>query len=112
MEDLMRAAIYTTKGPAADVLRVIEKANPEPAAGEVRVKLAFSGVNPSDVKSRAGVSARGVAIRKSYRIAMALAPSTKSVRALTPHYLVNVCGYSMGSGIDLLERLLNLLPCP
>lgn len=55
----MRAAIYTTKGPAADVLRVIEKSDPEPAAGEVRVKLAFSGVNPSDVKSRAGVSARG-----------------------------------------------------
>lgn len=55
----MLAAIYTTKGPAADVLRVIEKADPEPAAGEVRVKLAFSGVNPSDVKSRAGVSARG-----------------------------------------------------
>jgi NADPH2:quinone reductase len=41
------------------VLRVIEKSDPEPAAGEVRVKLAFSGVNPSDVKSRAGVSARG-----------------------------------------------------
>jgi len=55
----MRAAIYTTKGPAADVLRVIEKSDPEPAAGEVRVKLAFSGVNPSDVKSRAGASARG-----------------------------------------------------
>jgi NADPH2:quinone reductase len=55
----MRAAIYTTKGPAADVLHVIEKSDPEPAAGEVRVKLAFSGVNPSDVKSRAGVSARG-----------------------------------------------------
>jgi len=55
----MRAAIYTSKGPAADVLRVIEKSDPEPATGEVRVKLAFSGVNPSDVKSRAGVSARG-----------------------------------------------------
>ena len=55
----MRAAIYTTKGPAADVLRVIEKTDPEPAAGEVRVKLSFSGVNPSDVKSRAGASARG-----------------------------------------------------
>lgn len=55
----MRAAVYTTKGPAADVLKVIDKPTPEPAAGEVRVKLAFSGVNPSDVKSRAGVSARG-----------------------------------------------------
>lgn len=55
----MRAAVYTTKGPAADVLHVIDTSDPEPAAGEVRVKLAFSGVNPSDVKSRAGVSARG-----------------------------------------------------
>jgi NADPH:quinone reductase len=59
MDETMRAAVYTTKGPAAEVLKVIDKANPEPAAGEVRVKLAYSGVNPSDVKSRAGVSARG-----------------------------------------------------
>lgn len=54
----MRAAIYTSKGPAAEVLRVIEKPVPEPGPGEVRVKLAFSGVNPSDVKSRSGVAAR------------------------------------------------------
>ena len=54
----MRAAIYTSKGPAADVLRVVDKPDPEPAAGEVRVRLAFSGVNPSDVKSRSGVAAR------------------------------------------------------
>ncbi len=54
----MRAAIYTRKGPAAEVLQVVEKPVPQPAAGEVRVKLAFSGVNPSDVKSRSGVAAR------------------------------------------------------
>ena len=59
MEYTMRAAVYSSKGPAADVLHVIEKSDPEPTAGEVRVKLAFSGVNPSDVKSRAGISARG-----------------------------------------------------
>lgn len=55
----MRAAIYTSKGPAADVLRVVDKADPEPGPGEVRVKVAFSGVNPSDVKSRSGTAARG-----------------------------------------------------
>jgi len=54
----MRAAIYTSKGPAAEVLRVVDKPVPEPAAGEVRVRVAFSGVNPSDVKSRAGVASR------------------------------------------------------
>ncbi|MFM8466526.1 MAG: NADPH:quinone reductase [Oxalobacteraceae bacterium] len=54
----MRAAIYTSRGPAAEVLRIIDKPEPPVSAGEVRVKLAFSGVNPSDVKSRSGVAAR------------------------------------------------------
>ena len=54
----MRAAIYTSKGPAVEVLRVVDKPVPEPGAGEVRVRVAFSGVNPSDVKSRAGVASR------------------------------------------------------
>lgn len=55
----MRAASYKTTGRAADVLTVGDLPTPAPAAGEVRVKLAFSGVNPSDVKSRGGSSARG-----------------------------------------------------
>lgn len=50
----MRAAYYEANGPAAKVLRVGEVATPEPGPGEVRVKLATSGVNPSDVKSREG----------------------------------------------------------
>lgn len=55
----MRAALYKTTGRAADVLVVEDLPNPTPGAGEVRVKLTFSGVNPSDVKSRSGASARG-----------------------------------------------------
>lgn len=54
----MRAAVYTRKGPAAEVLQIVDKPVPQPGPGEVRVKLAFSGVNPSDVKSRSGVAAR------------------------------------------------------
>ena len=54
----MKAAIYTSRGPAAEVLRIVDKPEPQPGTGEVRVKLAFSGVNPSDVKSRSGVAAR------------------------------------------------------
>jgi NADPH2:quinone reductase len=50
----MRAAYYEKNGAAADVLMVGEVDTPRPGAGEVRVKLAVSGVNPSDVKSRAG----------------------------------------------------------
>lgn len=55
---MMRAAIYSAKGPAAQVLQVAQRPVPQPGVGEVRVKVAFSGVNPSDVKSRAGVASR------------------------------------------------------
>lgn len=52
----MRAAFYERNGAARDVLRVGEVDTPEPGPGEVRVRLRTSGVNPSDVKSRQGVT--------------------------------------------------------
>jgi NADPH2:quinone reductase len=48
----MKAAIYDRRGPAREVLRIVDRPLPEPAAGEVRVKIAVSAVNPSDTKSR------------------------------------------------------------
>ncbi|MDP1717533.1 MAG: alcohol dehydrogenase catalytic domain-containing protein, partial [Burkholderiales bacterium] len=50
----MHASWYEKNGPAAEVMRVGEL--PDPVAGprEVRVRLHASGVNPSDVKARAG----------------------------------------------------------
>jgi len=48
----MKAAVYTSKGPAREVLSVVERSLPEPTGDELRVKVAFSGVNPSDVKTR------------------------------------------------------------
>ena len=50
----MRAAYYEQNGSAREVLRVGEVDTPQAGPGEVRVKLAASGVNPSDVKSRQG----------------------------------------------------------
>jgi NADPH2:quinone reductase len=50
----MRAAYYEAQGSAREVMRVGEIATPTAGPGEVRVKLATSGVNPSDVKSRQG----------------------------------------------------------
>jgi NADPH:quinone reductase len=50
----MRAAYYEKNGPARDVLKLGEVETPRPGPGEVRVKLAVSGVNPSDVKGREG----------------------------------------------------------
>jgi NADPH:quinone reductase len=52
----MRAAFYERNGSAREVLRVAEVDTLHAGAGEVRVKLAVSGVNPSDVKSRQGLT--------------------------------------------------------
>ncbi|WP_299877996.1 NADPH:quinone reductase [uncultured Sulfitobacter sp.] len=50
----MQAITYDRFGAARDVLTLSDIPSPAPGAGEVRVTLAYSGVNPSDVKSRAG----------------------------------------------------------
>ena len=50
----MRAAWYEQRGPARDVLVVGEMPQPLPGEGEVRMRLAFSGINPGDVKKRSG----------------------------------------------------------
>ena len=52
----MRAACYERNGPARDVLHLAEVETPQPARNEVRVRLHISGVNPSDVKNRAGLT--------------------------------------------------------
>ena len=50
----MRTAWFEQFGDASDVLQLGEKERPEPGPGEVLVRMATSGVNPSDVKKRAG----------------------------------------------------------
>ena len=48
----MKAAWYEKQGPARDVLTVGEMQDPIPGAGEVRIRIAASGVNPGDIKKR------------------------------------------------------------
>jgi NADPH:quinone reductase len=48
----MRAAWYEKQGPAREVLVVGEMPDPHPAAGEVRIRIAASGINPGDIKKR------------------------------------------------------------
>ncbi len=57
----MQAAFYERTGPAAEVLTLAELPDPVPGPGEVRVRLRWSGVNPSDVKSRAGLRSKQLA---------------------------------------------------
>lgn len=54
----MKAAFYEAVGPAKEVLRIADIPEPQPAPGEVRVRVQWSGVNPSDVKSRAGLRSK------------------------------------------------------
>lgn len=60
----MRAALYERVGAAREVLKLVDLPRPEPAPGEVRVRLVISGVNPSDVKTRAGTRSRTLPFAK------------------------------------------------
>lgn len=51
----MQAAWYEQVGPAREVLLTGDRPMPSPGQGEVLLRLHASGVNPSDVKARAGV---------------------------------------------------------
>ena len=48
----MRAAWYEKQGPASEVLIVGEMVDPMPGPGEVRIRMAASGINPGDTKKR------------------------------------------------------------
>ncbi len=48
----MKAAWFERKGIGPDIFEIGELPTPVPGDGEVRVKLAFAGLNPSDYKRR------------------------------------------------------------
>jgi len=56
----MKAAWYDKQGTAHDVLVVGEMDEPQPLAGEVRIRIAASGINPGDVKKRSNAFGYGM----------------------------------------------------
>lgn len=50
----MRAAFYEAQGSAADVMQVGGLPDPKPGPGEVRLRVAVSGLCPGDMKFRTG----------------------------------------------------------
>jgi NADPH2:quinone reductase len=52
----VRAAFFESHGVASQVIRVGEVEDPQPGPGEVRVRVRYSGVNPTDWKSRSGAT--------------------------------------------------------
>jgi NADPH:quinone reductase len=55
----MRAVTYTRAGDTS-VLELAERPMPEPGAGEIRIRVLVSGVNPTDWKSRSGATGGSV----------------------------------------------------
>lgn len=51
---MMKAAFYESQGNPYDVLQIGEMTRPVPGKGEVLVKIAVSGLNPSDIRVRTG----------------------------------------------------------
>ncbi len=51
----MQSIVYRRTGDPS-VLQLVEREVPEPGPGEVRVRVAVSGVNPTDWKSRSGAT--------------------------------------------------------
>ncbi len=52
----MRAIVYAEKG-SSSAMRLVDRPVPEPGPGQVRVRMVRAGVNPTDWKARAGVTA-------------------------------------------------------
>lgn len=50
----MKAAFYENQGDPYEVLQIGEVLKPSPGKGEVLVKIAVSGLNPSDIRVRTG----------------------------------------------------------
>ena len=50
----MKAAWYKKQGSAKSVIKAGDIDTPNAKPGEVRVKIAYSGLNPTDIKRRQG----------------------------------------------------------
>lgn len=51
----MKSIVFDQLGAADSVLRLTDREVPEPGPGEVRIRVAVSGVNPTDWKARTGL---------------------------------------------------------
>jgi len=57
----LKAAWYEKQGPASQVLTLGEMPDPHAGPGEVRIRIAASGINPGDIKKRQDTFGSGMA---------------------------------------------------
>ena len=95
----MRAAYYERNGTAREALKLGEVETPRPGPGEVRVKLATSGVNPSDVKSRSGAT-RKIAYPRVIPHSDGGGEIDMVGAGVLPHASASVCGFGRAMADD------------
>jgi hypothetical protein len=66
----MQAAFYERTGPAGEVLCVDKMPIPDPGPGEVRVRVAWSGVNLDPIDPQAGMDLGEVKAKYGQRVAL------------------------------------------
>jgi NADPH2:quinone reductase len=80
----MRAAWYEKQGPAREVLTVGEMPDPIPSSGEVRIRIAASGISPGDIKKRQDALDQGACL---------------GIPGITAHRAVHVAGVVTGGSV-------------
>lgn len=70
----MKAGLYREKGEARSVLHIEDVAVPQMGADDVLIRIHTSGINPSDVKMRAGQSLGGMTMPYPEVIPIAMVP--------------------------------------
>ena len=88
----MKAAWYERQGAAGDVLVLGEMEDAQPRAGEVRIRVAFSGVNPGDIKKREDSFHVGCRIHGSFRTAIVRASLMRLAKECRGNGSADACG--------------------
>ena len=109
-KEIMKAAWYEKQGVARDVLIVGEMDDPQPSAGEVRIRVAASGVNPGDVKKREDTFGLGMPYPRVIPHSDGAGTVDLVGADVPPEWIGRVCGVTEPNRIVLLGPLPNIQP--
>jgi NADPH:quinone reductase len=116
----MRAAWYEKQGSAREVLVVGEMPDPHPGAGEVRIRIAASSINPFYIKKRQDAFGYGMAYPRIIPHGDGAGQVDQVGEASLPNGSAGRCGVTAHNPIDRSAQLrslpwfrsITLLRCP
>jgi NADPH2:quinone reductase len=89
---IMKAAWYERQGATRDVLSIGEMDKPQPGAGEVRIRVAFSGINPGNMKKHQDAFGVGMPYPRVIRTATDRVRLSQLAKACHATGSVGACG--------------------